>query len=172
MGQGRVQSEKTLELRIPAGVEAGSRLRVVGEGEAGFNGGPRGDLYVVISVKEHPFFKRDGENLHCEITVNVAQAALGTELKVPTLEGETRIKIPEGTQGGSVFRLRGKGVPSMNGRGRGDLYVSVKVLTPRKLNKRQRELLSELAEELETPNPTQRREQDEGFFEKVRDIFG
>lgn len=169
MGQGRIQRQKTLELKIPAGVETGSRLRIVGEGEAGYNGGPRGDLYVVISVKEHPVFKRDGDNIICEIPVNIAQAALGANVQVPTLAGDTKIRIPEGTQSGSVFRLRGKGVASVNGHGRGDQYVKINVLTPKKLTKRQRELLEELAADLETPSQSQ---QEEGFFEKVRDIFG
>jgi molecular chaperone DnaJ len=169
LGQGRIQNEKTLELKIPAGVESGSRLRIVGEGEAGFNGGPKGDLYVVISVKEHQIFKREGENILCEIPVNVAQASLGANVKVPTLEGETKIKIPEGTQSGSVFRLRGKGVSNINGHGRGDQFVKINVLTPTNLNKRQRELFEELSVELDTPSQS---EQEEGFFEKVRDIFG
>jgi len=169
MGQGRIQNEKTLELKIPAGVESGSRLRIAGEGEAGFNGGPRGDLYVVISVKDHPIFKRDGDNIICEVPVNVAQAALGANIRVPTLEGETKIRIPEGTQSGSIFRLRGKGILSINGHSRGDQYVKVVVLTPRKLSKRQKELFEELANELETPTADQR---EEGFFDKVRDIFG
>ncbi len=169
MGQGRVQNEKTLELKIPVGVESGSRLRIAGEGEAGFNGGSKGDLYVVIAVKEHPVFKRDGDNIVCEIPINIAQASLGANVQVPTLEGETKIRVPGGTQSGAVFRLRGKGVSSVNGYGRGDQYVKVMVIIPKKLSKRQKELLEELANELETQIQDQ---QDEGFFEKVRDIFG
>jgi len=169
-GQGRIQNEKTLELKIPGGVESGSRLRIVGEGEAGFSGGPKGDLYVVISVDEHPVFKREGDNVLCEVPVNIAQASLGANIHVPTLEGDTKIRIPEGTQSGAVFRLRGKGVNSVNGHGRGDQYVKVKVLTPTKLSKRQKELFEELEAELDTP--TQNQQDEEGFFEKVKDIFG
>lgn len=167
-GTGRIQKEKVLELRIPAGVEHGSRLRVPGEGEAGFGGGPAGDLYVIISVREHPFFKRQGDDVYCEIPVSITQAALGAEIKVPTLEGDHRLRVAAGTQSGTLFRLRGKGVASVNGTGRGDQVIRVLVRTPTKLNQRQRELLEALAAEL--PEPTQA-EQSEGFFDRVRDIF-
>ena len=133
LGQGRTQIEKTLELKIPGGVESGSRLRVVGEGESGFNGGPKGDLYVVISVNPHPVFKRDGDNIVCEVPINIAQASLGANIQVPTLEGDTKIRVPEGTQSGSVFRLRGKGISNVNGHSRGDQYVKGIVLTLSKL---------------------------------------
>ncbi len=168
-GTGRIQKEKVLELRIPAGVEHGSRLRVPGEGEAGFGNGPSGDLYVVISVKAHPFFKRQGDNVYCEIPLSITQAALGAEIKVPTLEGDHRLRVAAGTQSGAQFRLRGKGVVNVNGMGRGDQIVRVVVKIPTKLTHRQKELLEALAEEL--PEPTQG-EVNEGFFDRVRDIFG
>jgi len=168
-GNGRIQKEKILELRIPAGVESGSRLRVNGEGESGFNGGPPGDLYVVITVKEHSIFKRQGDDIFCEVPLTITQAALGTEVKVPTLEGEQKLRIPEGTQSGAIFRLKGKGVVNINGMGRGDQHVRVVVRTPTKLSRRQRELLQELDTELPAANQV---EAAEGFFDRVRDIFG
>lgn len=167
-GSGRLRKDKMLELKIPAGVETGSRLRVSGEGEGGINGGPSGDLYVVLSVKEHAFFKRQGDNLYCEIPISITQAALGTEIRILTLEGEEKLRIPEGTQTGTGFRLRGKGVVNINGLGRGDQLVKVVVQTPTKLTRRQRELLESLNEELPPPSETV---ESEGFFEKVRDIF-
>jgi molecular chaperone DnaJ len=168
-GTGRIPKEKMLELKIPAGVETGSRLRVSGEGEGGVNGGPPGDLYVVLSVKEHSFFKRQGDNVYCEVPISLTQAALGTEVKVPTLEGEEKLRIPEGTQSGAGFRFRGKGIVNINGMGRGDQLVKVVVQIPTKLTARQRELLEALDEELPAPSETV---EEEGFFEKVRDIFG
>jgi molecular chaperone DnaJ len=158
-----------LELKIPAGVETGSRLRVSGEGEGGANGGPPGDLYVVLSVKEHSFFKRQGDNVYCEVPISLTQAALGSEIKVPTLEGEEKLRIPGGTQSGAGFRFRGKGVVNINGLGRGDQLVKVVVQIPTKLTGRQRELLEALDEELPAPSEAV---EEEGFFEKVRDIFG
>ncbi len=168
-GNGRIQKEKILELRIPAGVESGSRLRVNGEGESGFNGGPPGDLYVVITVKEHPIFKRQGDDIYCETPLTITQAALGTDVKVSTLEGEQNLRIPEGTQTGAIFRLKGKGVVNINGMGRGDQHVRVVVRTPTKLSRRQRELLQELDNELPAVNQV---EASEGFFDRVREIFG
>jgi len=167
-GSGRTRKEKMLELKIPAGVETGSRLRVSAEGEGGANGGPPGDLYVVLSVREHAFFKRQGDNVYCEIPVSLTQASLGAEIKVPTLDGEERLRVPEGTQTGTGFRFRAKGVVNINGLGRGDQLVKVVVQTPTKLTRRQRELLESLAEELPSPSETV---ENEGFFEKVRDIF-
>ncbi len=170
LGQGRLQAERTVELRIPAGVDSHTRLRIAGEGEAGINGGPPGDLYVVIEVDEHPFFERRNSDLYCTIPINIAQAALGTELMVPTLNGEEKLKIPAGTQSGSVFRLKGHGLPDPHGGPRGDLFVHVRVLTPEKLSREQRRLFEQLAETLETSNrPAER---SSGFFEKVKDIFG
>ena len=168
-GSGRVQQEKVLEIKIPAGVENGSRLRISGEGESGVNGGPPGDLYVVISVKDHPFFKRQGDNIYCEVPLTFSQAALGTTIQVPTLEGSETLKIPEGTQTGSVFRLKGKGVVSLNGRGKGDQLVSVTVVTPTQLTREQKELFRKLEE---ISPPLEEKTPNEGFFGKVKDIFG
>lgn len=165
-GAGRVEKEKSLEVKIPAGVETGSRLRVNGEGEAGVNGGPSGDLFVVIHVKEHDVFERQGANLYSAVPVSFAQAALGAEIKVKTLEGEEDLKIPAGTQTGTVFRLKSQGMPALGGRGRGDLFVAVTLITPKSLTKEQRKLLEQLAEIEDTAFT------DESFIEKVRNIFG
>jgi molecular chaperone DnaJ len=165
-GSGRVEREKQMEVKIPAGVETGSRLRVQGEGEAGTQGGPSGDLYVVIHVAEHEQFERQGSNLYDAVPITFAQAALGADISVKTLEGEERLKIPMGTQTGTVFRLKGKGMPVLGGRGRGDLFVSVTVITPTTLTREQRKLLEQLAE-VENKDL-----EDKGLVDKVRDIFG
>ncbi len=167
-GQGRALRERTIEVKVPAGVEDGTRIRYAGQGEAGAQGGTAGDLYIVLHVKEHPFFERDGRDLHCVLPLSFPQAALGTEVQVPTLEGMHALKVPEGTQSGTEFRIRGKGVPTLNGHGKGDLYVEVKIQTPSKLNKRQRELLQELASLTPVENKPERRT----LFSKVKDIFG
>jgi molecular chaperone DnaJ len=169
-GQGRLEREKTIELRVPAGVDSGTRLRVPGEGEAGANGGPAGDLYVVLEVKEHAFFERRGADLYCTIPVSIAQAALGTELTVPGLNGEERLKIPEGTQGGAVFRIKGRGLPDPRGGGRGDLYYHVRVVTPSKLTREQRKIMEQLGATLKVDNKPA--ERGSSFFDKVKDIFG
>jgi len=165
-GAGRVEREKQMEVKIPAGVETGSRLRVQGEGESGVSGGPSGDLYVVIHVSEHEHFERQGSNLYAAVPVTFAQAALGAEISVRTLEADDKLKIPVGTQTGTVFRLKGKGMPMLGGRGRGDLFVSVTVVTPTSLTREQRKLLEQLAtiedKDLE----------DKGLVDKVRNIFG
>jgi molecular chaperone DnaJ len=165
-GIGRIEREKQMEVRIPAGVETGSRLRVQSEGEAGTQGGPPGDLYVVIHLAEHEQFERQGSNIYSAVPISFAQAALGAEVFIKTLEGEEQLKIPMGTQTGTVFRLKGKGMPVLGGRGRGDLFVSVSVVTPTSLTREQRKLLEQLAafetKELE----------DKGLVDKVRDIFG
>lgn len=167
-GEGRVRQEKVLSIKIPAGVDDGMRLRVSGEGEAGSKGGPPGDLYVVLRVREHPFFERRGNDLYCTIPLSIAQAALGTEIKVPTLRGEERLRIPEGTQTGSVFRIRGMGLPNLEGRGQGDLYISVHMVTPAHLTREQRRLMEMLYNSTRIENkPVQRR-----VTEKVKDIFG
>ena len=169
-GQGRIERERTIELRIPPGIDSQTRLRVPGEGERGANGGPPGDLYVVLQVKEHPFFERRGADLYCTIPISIAQAALGTEILVPALNGEEKLKIPEGTQTGSIFRLKGKGLPDPHGGGKGDLYVNVRVVTPSKLSREQRRLLEQLGATLQVENrPAER---NSSFFEKVKDIFG
>ena len=165
-GAGRVEREKMMEVRIPAGVETGSRLRLAGEGEGGTQGGPAGDLYVVIHVGEHETFERQGNNLYASIPVTFAQAALGSEVNVQTLDGRQNLKVPAGTQTGTVFRLKGHGMPALGGRGRGDLFVSVTVITPTTLTREQRKLLEQLAEIEETDLG------DKGLMDKVRDIFG
>ncbi len=166
-GAGRLQKEKVLEIKIPPGVDNGSRLRIGGEGEGGLNGGPSGDLYVIIFVEEHPFFKRQDNNIYCEIPITFYQAALGDEVMVPTLEGKEKLKIPEGTQTGTVFCLRGKGAVSLNGRGQGDQFVTVTVVTPTHLNKEQKEVFQQLRE-LAGKNP----QEGSTLFEKVKEIFG
>jgi len=165
-GVGRVEREKQMEVKIPAGVETGSRLRVSGEGESGSQGGAPGDLYVVIHVAEHDQFERQGSNLYEAVPITFAQAALGSEIMVKTLDGEEKLKIPTATQTGTVFRLRGKGMPALGGRGRGDLFVSVTVMTPTSLTREQRRLLEQLAE-VESKDL-----EDKGLVDKVRDIFG
>jgi len=165
-GQGRVEKERTLEIKIPAGVETGSRLRVGGEGEAGVNGGPSGDLYVIIHVKQHENFERQGANLYSAVPVTFAQAALGAEIKVKTLDGEEDLKVPAGTQTGTVFRLKNHGMPNLSGRGKGDLFVAVSLVTPKTLTKEQRKILEQLAQ-IEDKDF-----QDESFMDKVRNIFG
>jgi molecular chaperone DnaJ len=169
-GQGRVEREKTIELRIPAGVDTGTRLRVTGEGEPGPNGGPPGDLYVVLEVKEHTFFERRGADLYCTIPISIAQATLGAELQVPGLGGEEKLKIPEGTQSGAVFRVRGKGLSDPHGGGKGDLYYHVRVLTPTKLTREQRKLIEQLGASLKVENKPA--ERGSSIFDKVKDIFG
>ncbi|MGE3468687.1 MAG: DnaJ C-terminal domain-containing protein, partial [Pyrinomonadaceae bacterium] len=165
-GAGRVEKEKTIEIKIPAGVETGSRLRVTGEGEAGVSGGPSGDLFIVIHVREHDNFERQGENLYSVAPVSFAQAALGAEITVRTLDGEEELKIPAGTQTGTIFRIKNQGMPNLGGRGKGDLFVAVSLVTPKTLTKEQRNLLEQLAE-IEDADFS-----DESFMDKVRNIFG
>ncbi len=164
-GNGMVQNERTLTVRIPPGVDEGVRLRMSGEGEGSRSGGPPGDLYVVLHVREHPIFRRDGTDIHCEVPLSFSKAALGVELQVPTLEGEEKLRVPAGTQSGTRFRLKGRGVPELNGHRKGDLYVTARVHTPRRLSDKQRKLLQELAEfDGEETG-------DSGLFERVRKIF-
>src|SRR6267143_5074895 len=165
-GAGRIERETSMEVKIPAGVETGSRLRVQGEGESGASGGPSGDLYVVIHVAEHEQFERQGANLYSSVPITFAQAALGAELPVTTLDKQQTLKIPLGTQTGTVFRLKGQGMPILGGRGRGDLFVSVTVITPTSLSREQRRLLEQLSQ-VESKDL-----EDKGLVEKVRDIFG
>ncbi|HXV75053.1 MAG TPA: molecular chaperone DnaJ [Candidatus Polarisedimenticolaceae bacterium] len=164
-GQGRVQRERTLTVRIPAGVDHGTRIRLVGEGEGGVGGGPPGDLYVVLGVADDPFFERDGLDLHCEIEIGMAQAALGSRVEVRRIEGAETVEIPAGTQSGSQIRLRGQGVPALDGRGRGDQVVTVRVRTPKRLSAAQRELFEKLAELERTES------EDPGLFDRVKKIF-
>ena len=167
-GDGRVEHEKTMEIKIPAGVDTGSRLRLTNEGESGEMGGPPGDLYVMIHVKEHDVFERRDANLYCLQNISFTQAALGADVTVPTLDGDETVKIPEGTQTNATFRVRGKGLPVLGGRGRGDLFVSVNIVTPTNLNREQKRLLEELAK-IEADKKAQ---EDKGIFNKVKEIFG
>jgi len=174
-GSGRIPKERKITVRIPAGIATGQRLRLSGEGEAGPSGGPGGDLYVVIHVQDHPFFQRDGNDLFCEIPLNYPTLALGGDIKIPTLEGEENFTVPESTQSGATFTLRGRGMPDVSGRGRGNLIVRVKLVTPKQLTREQKKLLEELAATLpkEKFQPTPADEQeDKGLFDRVKDIFG
>jgi molecular chaperone DnaJ len=166
-GETRVQKEHTILVKVPAGVEQDTRIRYQGEGEAGMFGGPAGDLYVVLNVKQHKFFERDGDDLHCVVPISFPQAALGTEIEIQTLEGKATIKVPEGTQSGKEIKLRHQGVPHLNEHGKGDLIVEIRVATPGKLTKVQRDLLKQLAETMTVENtPTSG-----SMFSKVKDIF-
>ena len=174
-GAGRVQKERKLTVKVPAGIATGQRLRLTGEGESGPSGGPSGDLYVVIHVQDHPFFQRDGNDLYCEVPLNFTTLALGGEIRIPTLEGEEAFQVPEGTRAGTTFSLRGRGMPDVSGRGRGNLLVTVTVVTPKKLTREQKKLLEQLAAALpaEKFDPTPVSEQGEkGLFDRVKDIFG
>ncbi len=175
-GTGRVSKERKITVKIPAGVDTGQQLRLQGEGEAGSAGGPPGHLYVVIHVQPHEFFRRDGVNLFCEIPVNFTTVALGGEILVPTLDGPESVKVPEGTQTGTTLRLRGKGMPDVNGRGRGDLFATVQVQTPKRLNKEQRHLLEQLAKSLPKekfePRPRGEDQDERNLFDRVKDMFG
>ena len=166
-GQGRVRREKTLKVNIPAGVEDGTRIRLSGEGEAGTRGGPAGDLYVFLSVRRHQLFEREGADIHCRVPITMVQATLGSNIEVPTLDGKmARVNIPAGAQGGHQFRLRGKGMPIMRSTQHGDMYIEINVETPTNLTARQKELLKEFENAGKT-SPTS-----EGFFSKVKEMFG
>lgn len=166
-GQGYRQVQRKLKVNIPAGVDDGNRLRLSSEGQPGANGGPPGDLYVFLKVKDHAFFERRESDLHCTIPINIAQAALGCEIDVPTLESTQKLKIPEGTQNGAQFKLRHKGVAVLNSSSRGDLYVHINVKLPTRLTREQRKLLEELRDTL----PVDNRPAEKGLFEKVKDYF-
>jgi len=168
-GRGVKEETKTLNVKIPPGVDTGDRIRLSGEGEAGRNGGPSGDLYVEVHVKRHDIFERDGANLYCEVPISIAEAALGGELEVPTLEGRVKLKIPTETQTGKLFRLRGKGVKPVRGHAVGDLMCRVVVETPVNLTARQKELLSELQESLDGKKHSPR---SKGWFDGVKKFFG
>jgi len=170
-GSGRKQESKTLSVKIPAGVDDGDRIRLSGEGEAGVNGGPTGDLYVVVSLKNHDIFERDGGNLHCEMPISFSIAALGGEINVPTLDGSAKIKIPAETQSGAVFRLRGKGIKPIRESQHGDLHCHVVVETPIKLNENQKKLLKEL-EKLNQADSSKHSPRSETWLDKVKDFFG
>jgi molecular chaperone DnaJ len=163
-GTGQIEKEKTLHVKIPAGADTGLRIKIAGEGEAGKYGGIAGDLFVVIHVSEHETFKRQGNDLYTSIPISFAQAALGTELKIETLDGEVALKIPAGTQTGTVFRIENKGMPILGGKGRGDLFIGVTLVTPKNLTKEQRQLFERLAE-IES-------QEESSFVKKIRNIFG
>jgi len=165
-GAGVVRRTRRIRVKVPAGIEDGQRIRLAGEGEAGERGGPPGDLYVFVTVRPHPFFRREGRDIHCEVPISFVQAALGDEIEVPTLEGTATLKIPEGTQTGTVFRMRGKGVPDVRGFGRGDQYVTVKVVTPTHLTDEQRDLLRRFARA-----GGEQPQGERGFFNRMRDAF-
>jgi len=166
-GETRVTSELKLNVKVPPGVEDGTRIRYGGEGDAGRAGGPKGDLYIVLSVRAHEFFDRKGNDLHCVIPISFPQAALGTEIEIPGIDGPVSLKIPEGTQSARELRVRGRGVPYLNEKGRGDLVVKVVVQIPRKLSRTQRELIKGLAESLSVENiPTS-----PGLLDKMKDLF-
>jgi molecular chaperone DnaJ len=170
-GAGRVKKSKTLSVKIPAGVDQDDRIRLTGEGEAGVNGGPPGDLYVVVNLKPHPVFQREGADLHCEMPISFGTAALGGELEIPTLDGHASIKIPPETQTGQVFRLKNKGIRPVRGSAIGDLYCHVVVETPVKLTARQKELLREF-EAINDQDPEAHSPRAKSFFDKVREFFG
>ena len=173
-GAGRVARDRKITAKIPAGIASGQRLRLYGEGEHGTAGGPPGDLYVVVHVQDHPFFQRDGDDLYCEMPITFPTLALGGDVRVPTMTGDEELRIPAGTQPGARFKLRGKGMPNVSGRGHGDLFAIARVAVPKKLTKEQKHLLEELAKTL----PEERLDGAAGdsgekpFFEKVKDIFG
>ncbi|MCY1706874.1 molecular chaperone DnaJ [Pannonibacter sp. SL95] len=167
-GVGRVTQERTLSVNIPAGIEDGTRIRLAGEGEAGLRGGPSGDLYIFLSIKPHEFFQRDGADLYCRVPISMTTASLGGQFDVPTVDGgTTRVKVPESTQTGKQFRLKGKGMPVMRASQHGDMYIQVTVETPTNLTKRQRELLAEFEKESSGENNPE----STGFFARVKDFL-
>ncbi len=171
-GQGRVRKSRKVMLKVPAGVDSNSQLRLTHEGEASPNGGPPGDLYVVFNLKPHQHFEREGNDIHYELEVDFPQLALGDEVLVPTIEGKARLKIPAGTQSGKVFRLKDKGVPRLQGTGRGDELVHVRVVTPSDLSARERELLQELAQLRRGNGRSDGHSEEKGIFDKVKEAFG
>jgi molecular chaperone DnaJ len=167
-GQGRTVQERSLSVNIPAGIEDGTRIRLANEGEAGLRGGPSGDLYIFLAVKPHEFFQRDGADLYCQVPISMTTAALGGQFEVTTLDGsQTRVKVPEGTQNGKQFRLKGKGMPILRQPQMGDLYIQTAVETPQNLSKRQRELL----EEFDKLSSTENSPQSAGFFSRMKEFF-
>src|SRR3989454_9273881 len=170
-GVGRIKRHKTLSVKIPAGVDKDDRIRLAGEGEAGLNGGPPGDLYVVVGLKPHPVFQRDNSDLHCEMPISFTTAAMGGEIEIPTLEGHANLKIPPETQTGQVFRLRNKGIKGVRSSVHGDLYCHVSIETPVKLTPRQKELLREL-EVIIAENPGAHNPRAKNWFDRVREFFG
>ena len=167
-GAGRLVKERTLSVNIPSGVEDGTRIRLAGEGEAGLRGGPAGDLYIFLGIKPHEFFQRDGADVFCKVPISMTTAALGGQIEVPTLEGtSTRVKVPDGTESGKQFRLKGKGMPVLRSKVTGDMYIQVDVETPKNLTRKQRELL----EEFEKLSHKETSPESSGFFTRVKDFF-
>lgn len=166
-GKGKIRKHKKISVKVPAGIDHGQQLRVSGQGEGGSNGGPPGDLYVVFNVKPHEFFDREGDDIYCEMPLTFAQVALGDEIEVPTLNGKVKLKIPAGTQTGTNFRLRNKGVPNVHGRGQGDQHVKIRVVIPKSLTEKEKDLIKEFSE----MTGGQPDEQNDGFFAKVRRAF-
>ncbi|SHN11100.1 molecular chaperone DnaJ [Gracilibacillus kekensis] len=167
-GQGKVQTRKKIHISIPAGIDEGQQIRVPGQGEPGVNGGPAGDLYVVIQVKSHEFYEREGDHIYCEMPITFTQAALGDEIEVPTLHGKVKLKVPAGTQTGKTFRLKGKGAPNVRGYGQGDQHIKIRVITPTNLSDRQKDLLREF-NEISGNQPTD--EHEDSFFQRVKRAF-
>ena len=173
-GEGRTKKEKNLQIKVPAGVDSGRRIRLSGEGEAGLRGGPHGDLYVLLSVKRHKFFKRDGANLFCRVPIAITKASLGGEVQVPTIEGNSaKVKIPPGTQTGQQFRLKGKGMSMMQSQNRGDLFIEIFVETPVNLNKKQQDLMKQLDKDVGDgkSGASKHSPESSGFFTKMRDLW-
>ncbi|WP_112181357.1 MULTISPECIES: molecular chaperone DnaJ [Paraliobacillus] len=167
-GNGKVKARKKIHISIPGGIDEGQQIRVTGQGEPGVNGGPPGDLYVVVQVRSHEFYKRDGDHIFCEMPITFAQAALGDEIEIPTVHGKVKLKVPAGTQTGKTFRLKGKGAPNVRGYGHGDQHVQMRVITPTNLSEQQKELLREL-NEASGDQPTD--EHDDSFFQRVKRAF-
>ncbi|WP_284140447.1 molecular chaperone DnaJ [Virgibacillus sp. LDC-1] len=167
-GTGRITKNKKINITIPAGIDEGQQIRVAGKGEAGVNGGPAGDLYVVVKIRDHAFFEREGDHIYCELPLTFAQAALGDEVEVPTVHGKVKLKIPAGTQSGRVFRLKGKGAPNVRGYGHGDQHIKVRIVTPTKLTDRQKELLREFSD---IGGNEQINEEDDSFFQRFKKAF-
>lgn len=165
-GRGRNKKREKLSVKVPAGIDEGQRLKLSGQGDAGLNGGPAGDLFVLIQIQEHEFFKRDEYDVHCEVPISFSQAALGTDIEVPTLGGRVSMKIPEGTQSGQKMKLRNKGITKLGGYGFGDQIITIHVETPTKLNKEQRDFFARLSELEQNSNPMTK-----GFFERVKELF-
>ncbi|HVB89564.1 MAG TPA: molecular chaperone DnaJ, partial [Beijerinckiaceae bacterium] len=167
-GSGRVTRERSLSVNVPPGVEDGTRIRLAGEGEAGMRGGPAGDLYIFLSIRPHQFFQRDGADLYCRVPISMVQAAIGGEFTVRAVDGgEARVRVPEGTQSGRQFKVKGKGMPVLRSRDVGDLYIQAVVETPQNLTKRQRELLAEF----EAESSSKTHPEAAGFFAKMKDLF-
>ncbi|MFD2637487.1 molecular chaperone DnaJ [Piscibacillus salipiscarius] len=167
-GDGKVKTRKKIDIRIPAGVDDGQQIRVTRQGGPGVNGGPSGDLYVVIRVRRHEFFERDGDDILCEMPITFTQAALGDEIEVPTVHGRVKLKVPAGTQTGTHFRLKGKGAPNVHGHGQGDQHILVKVIVPKKLNDKQKELLREFHE---LSGDESLDEQQDNLFQRMKRAF-